>query len=118
MAIQRFKHYCPDIKLITNASHRQLREEISHARVVVNVHYYEKGLLETLRISEALSELTPVVSEYSPNALETPLSKIIDTVGYEDFDGLISKALEIACDYDLFHDRQKRILKFMDGLKL
>ena len=118
MAIQRFKLYCPDIKLVANASYQQLREEISHARVVVNVHYYEKGTLETLRISEALSELTPVVSEYSPNALETPLSMIIDTVSYEDFDGLITKALEIANDYDLFHDRQKRILKFMNGLKL
>lgn len=117
MAIQRFRHYCPDIRVVTNAHYSQLRDEISNARVVVNVHYYESGTLETLRISEALSELTPVVSEFSPNAIESPLSKIIDTVGYEDFDGLISRALEIASDYDLFQDRQIRILRFMDGLK-
>lgn len=117
MAIQRFRHYCPDIRVLTNTHYSQLRDEISNARVIVNVHYYERGIFETLRISEVLSELTPVVSEFSSNALESPLSNIIDTVGYEDFDALISRALEIASDYDLFKDRQIRILRFMDGLK-
>jgi hypothetical protein len=116
LAIQRFRHHYPEIRIITNASYSQLEREIANARVVVNVHYYDWGTLETLRISEVLSELTPVVSEFSPNSSETPLSDVIDFVGYEDFDGLVIRALEIASDYKVFQDRQIKIMTYLESL--
>jgi glycosyltransferase involved in cell wall biosynthesis len=41
----------------------ELQQLISKAKIVANIHYYEGALLETTRLSEALSLGVPVVSE-------------------------------------------------------
>lgn len=42
-----------------------IREKIRRAKIVLNIHYYDDALLETVRINECLSLGTPVVSESS-----------------------------------------------------
>lgn len=52
-----------DVKLVSNLYSVDLWKELSAARVIVNIHYYNNALLETTRISECLTLGIPVVSE-------------------------------------------------------
>lgn len=50
----------------------ELLELVGRTKVVVNIHYYEKPHLETMRLSQCFSVGTPVVSEWADDARDYP----------------------------------------------
>ncbi len=51
------------VAIVSEVFGQEMRRTIARARVVINLHYYEDGLLEMPRIQECLSLGVPVVSE-------------------------------------------------------
>jgi hypothetical protein len=63
------------VRLVNDLFGEEMRELIRHAKMVINLHYYEGALLETPRIMECISLGTPVLSEtahdkFGPTGLE------------------------------------------------
>ena len=79
-------------KLIGNVFGEELYDEISKAKIIVNIHYYEGALLETTRIYECLSRDALIVSESSSDiANHKNLENIIDFTEIGDIDGMMSR---------------------------
>ena len=70
----------------------EMRDLLDRAKLVVNIHFYENALLETTRISEALSHGARVVSETASdqhdNAAFVPL---VDFVPRDDVDAFVTR---------------------------
>ena len=60
------------VKVCDETFGEQMAIEITRARVVLNLHYYENALLETPRIQECISLGVPVVSEATDDMSEYP----------------------------------------------
>ncbi|MFM8898673.1 MAG: methyltransferase domain-containing protein [Burkholderiales bacterium] len=61
-----------DVRVCSEVFGQEMLDEISRARVVINLHYYENALLEMPRIQECLSLGVPVVSESAQDQDEYP----------------------------------------------
>lgn len=61
-----------DVQIFSGVFGQEMQAAILQARVVINLHYYEDGLLETPRIQECLSLGVPVVSESSQDQDDYP----------------------------------------------
>ena len=61
-----------DVVVINDMYGQDMKKAIKSARVVVNLHYYENALLETVRLWECLSLGIPVVSESTDDQDEYP----------------------------------------------
>lgn len=59
-----------NVKICTEVFGEELYREISKAKVVVNIHFYENALLESTRLSELISLGKMVVSEEGVNKVE------------------------------------------------
>lgn len=70
------------VKVISEVFGDELYEELSKAKIVINLHYYENAMLETTRLYEVLSLGTSVVvSERSSDPKEEErLEEIVDFV--------------------------------------
>lgn len=83
---------------------------IARAKVVLNMHYYEEGVFETVRVSYLLANEKAVVAEYNGAAtLNNFLSEAVCAVPYE--------ALVKTC-IALVNDGQKRIEQARKGFEL
>ncbi len=80
------------LKVIDGLFGEHLLDELSQAKVVVNIHYYEGALLETTRIYECLSRGALVISESSSDIDEHPeLSAVVDFVPVGDIDRMVER---------------------------
>lgn len=66
---------------------------IARARVVLNVHYYEAGILELVRISYLLANRCTVLSEHGADALED--AALEGGVAFADYGDLVDRAREL-----------------------
>lgn len=90
-------------KVISNIFGKELYNEISKAKLVVNIHYYEGALLETTRIYECLSRDALVVSESSSDIAEHQnLQNIVDFTKIGDIDEMMARI-----DYWLFNEARR-----------
>lgn len=82
-----------DVKVINNLFGDDLYKELSKAKIIVNLHYYEGALLETTRIYECLSLNTAVIiSEKSVDQNEhKDLEKLVDFVEIGDTNSLTKR---------------------------
>lgn len=105
-----------NVKVESNLFGEPLYREMSKARIVINIHYYENAMLETTRLHETLSVGTSlIVSERSCDAdAEARLSGIVDFVPEGDV-----AALEERISYWLSHEdeRVKRVEQNNELLK-
>jgi len=84
------KHF--RVKVIGNLFGEQLYAELAHARIVVNIHYYEEALLETTRIWECLSLHKLIVSERSSDMDQhADLMQLIDFVDVDDISVMVER---------------------------
>ncbi|MGL6540008.1 GT99 family glycosyltransferase N-terminal domain-containing protein [Aeromonas hydrophila] len=84
------KHF--SVKIINNLFGDALYAEMSKAKVVVNIHYYEGALLETTRIYECLSQNKIIVSEESADMDEySELLPLVDFVPVNDIQAMVEK---------------------------
>lgn len=105
-----------NLKVISNSFGEALYEELSKAKIVVNVHYYENALLETTRLYEALSRSDClIVSERScDTGADKELENIVDFTPIGDIDAMISRIEYWLSNEDL---RQKKVRSNLESLK-
>jgi GR25 family glycosyltransferase involved in LPS biosynthesis len=58
------------VKVVSEVFGNELYRELTSAKIIVNIHYYENALLETTRMYECLSLGLKIVSEESSNMQE------------------------------------------------
>jgi hypothetical protein len=81
-----------NVRVETNLFGQKMTDLLSRAKIVVNIHYYEKALLETTRLSEALSYGAFVVSEQSiDQADQTDFDNLVDFVASNDVDAFVRR---------------------------
>lgn len=84
------KHF--SVKIINDLFGDALYAEMSKAKVIVNIHYYEGALLETTRIYECLSQNKVIVSEESSDMDEySALLPLVDFVPVNDIQAMVEK---------------------------
>ena len=84
------KHF--SVKIINDIFGDALYAEMSKAKVIVNIHYYEGALLETTRIYECLSQNKIIVSEESADMDEhSALLPLVDFVPINDIDEMVER---------------------------
>lgn len=84
------KHF--RVKVIDNLFGEALYAELTRARIIVNIHYYEDALLETTRIWECLSLHKLIVSERSSDMDQhADLTQLIDFVDVDDISGMVER---------------------------
>lgn len=92
------------VKVLSEVYGDELRNEISRAKVVVNIHYYEGALLETTRIWECLSLGRLLVSERSSDMdRHASLDGLVDFVEVGDIAGMVERIA-----YWLSNESQRR----------
>jgi hypothetical protein len=80
------------VKVINNQFGQALYSELSKAKVIVNIHYYENALLETTRLAEALSLGALIVSEDTKDRSEYPqLDQLVDFVPLDDVQSMVDR---------------------------
>ena len=88
-----------EVRVVSEVFGQELVEILRSARVVVNIHYYEGALLETTRLSEAISLGIPVVSEEGVNPEEyQEFRQWVDFVPVGDVPALIAAVRRLLDD--------------------
>lgn len=85
-----------DVAIVQKTFQDDIREAILDSKIVVNIHYYNRSILETCRINECLSFGTPVLSEASQDTSDYP--ELLSGVRYfpeGDIEGMLTAAREM-----------------------
>ncbi len=78
----------------------QMRATLDRAKVVVNIHFYEDALLETTRISEALTHGARVVSETAADQHDNAaFDALVEFVPRDDVDGFVARVGQVLADW-------------------
>ena len=81
-----------NVLVVSEVFGEELLKTVASARVVVNIHYYERALLETTRVYECLSLHRVIVSETSSDIDEHEvLRDLIDFVPVDDVDAMVDR---------------------------
>lgn len=81
-----------NIRVENNLFGSQIKALLDRTKVVVNVHFYENAVLETTRISEALSHGAHVVSETAiDQSSRSDFAAYVDFVAVGDVDAFIAR---------------------------
>jgi hypothetical protein len=81
-----------NIRIESNLFGSEMMDLISRSKVVVNIHYFENALLETTRLSEALSHGAFIVSEQSVDQTDqTDFDGMVDFVAPNDVEGFVKQ---------------------------
>lgn len=81
-----------NLKILNEVYGNELLLEVSKAKIVINIHYYENALLETTRIYECLSIDKLIISETSSDIdNHSNLQNIVDFVDIGDIDAMVKK---------------------------
>ncbi len=85
-----------DLQVVTEVFGDDMNRLLRSAKVVVNIHHYEDALLETTRLSEALSLGARVVSEEGVDqADQAAFEDRVDFVSIGDVDAFVAKTLAV-----------------------
>lgn len=80
------------LKIINDSYKDELYQELSKAKIVVNIHYYENALLETTRLYESLSLNRLVISEDAQDSKYYPdLLECVEIVPKDDIEAMVEK---------------------------
>lgn len=95
------------VKIVNGVFGTALYKELSDAKLVVNIHYYENALLETTRLYECLSlSNNIIISERGRDQDQHKyLENMIDFVDDGDVEGLVSKIDYYIKDSDLINKK-------------
>lgn len=89
------------VKVVTEVFGDGMRDLLSRAKVVVNIHYYDGAILETTRIAEALSHGARVVSETAVDQAENGFyDKLVTFVPRDDVDGFVAAVRTVLAAWD------------------
>ena len=100
------KHF--SVKVCKEIFGQELHEELKYAKVAINIHYYDKALLESVRLSELIENGKLIVSERGIEKCENEaFEKLVSFVDADDIDGLvyhIKKLLDGDAENSLVND--------------
>ena len=105
-----------NIRIVTEVFGDEVLFLIQRAKIVVNIHYYENALLETTRISEALSLGAVIVSEKSVDmdtCEEFEEAVIFASVG--DVDEFVEKCGELLNDKEKYNEQVLKVDNFISN---
>ncbi len=92
------------VKMLNHLVADEKQEELSKAKLVLNIHSCEKSRLEALRICEALSHGCMVISEAGENEAVYPhLQEMVEFVAAGDVDSMLERI-----EYWMTHDEELR----------
>ncbi|OYU18734.1 MAG: hypothetical protein CFE34_08975 [Rhodobacteraceae bacterium PARR1] len=78
----------------------QMRATLDRAKVVVNIHFYDDALLETTRISEALTHGARVVSETAADQADNAaFAPLVDFVPRDDVGAFVARVGQVLADW-------------------
>ncbi|OOF53792.1 hypothetical protein BKK56_10650 [Rodentibacter genomosp. 2] len=81
-----------NIRIVSNLFGEELYKELSKAKIIINIHYYDGALLETTRLYECLSLNKFIISETSPDIHNhSELQPCIEFVEINDIQGMREK---------------------------
>ena len=79
-----------NLHIVNDKFGSELRDMLDRAKIVVNIHFYDNALLETTRLSEALSHGAHVVSECAVDQNEhSYFEKAVSFVPTDDIDAFV-----------------------------
>jgi hypothetical protein len=84
---------------------------ISRSLCVVNIHFYQGAILESIRLSESLSLGTPVVSEDAIDRCTYPYKNLVDFAPTGNWDELINSVHSVVTNSEDWTIRHKNITK-------
>ncbi|WP_127754085.1 sulfotransferase [Devosia sp. 1566] len=103
-----------NVTIINDLFDDAMRDTIRRAKLVLNIHFYENGLLETNRLLEALSLGTPVISEVGADQAEHgTLAGIVDFVQLGDVDAMAQAIEPLLNDAAHYATREAAIRQFV-----
>ncbi|MBM7322291.1 class I SAM-dependent methyltransferase [Agrobacterium pusense] len=90
-----------NIRVESNLFGGELQDLLKRTKVVANIHFYEEALLETTRLSEALSFGARVVSEESVDQADrTDFADLVDFVPVGDIQSFLSQVQKALDTWD------------------
>jgi len=90
-----------NVRVESNVFGEEIQALLQRSKIVVNVHYYEDALLETTRLSEALSNGARVVSEESVDQADrAEFEGIVDFVPVGDIEAFLAKVGQVLASWD------------------
>lgn len=98
-------------KILENVWGNNRLNIINNSKIVINIHYYDKSILETVRLSLLLSNVALVVSETSSDTkLDNDLSQYLILTEY---DKLVDKCTELLLiDKNRYTELRNSVAKF------
>ena len=84
------------VRVVDKVFGAELMQLVASAKLVANIHYYEGALLETTRLSEAMSLGIPVVSETAADQADhASLAPAVRFTPVGDVDGMVTAIAEL-----------------------
>jgi hypothetical protein len=99
------------VEVVEGTYESELANLISRSRCVINVHFYEDSILETIRLSESMSYGTPVISEDARDRADFPYAHLVEFVPLGDWDRLLDSVLDIVRNGERWNNRHQAICK-------
>jgi hypothetical protein len=86
LILETLKQLFPDLKIeiYDKLFGQDLKDKITKAKIILNLHYYENSVLETARIFEALNYNVHIISENNKEDIKIPNTHFIKDLGYYD----------------------------------
>ena len=107
-----------NVKVVSGIFGQEMHQLIASAKVIVDIHYYEQSLLETVRISECLSLGKVIVSERSVDQQEhAHLEDIVEFVDQGDANQMIAVIQKFLSNDDLRAKRESEIGSYVQKEK-
>jgi len=102
------------IKVVNRVFGLEMHRLIASAKVIINIHYYEQALLETVRINECLSLGKVIVSEKCIDQKEhIQLEQVIEFVDVGDAENLIAAVQKYLLDDELRVKRESEVIEYV-----
>lgn len=108
--LQQKLHPKYKIKIITSIFENELFKEILKAKIIINIHYYENGILETNRFNECLSCKKIVISE-KPNIID-----VENYLAYSDKIIFVDNPLEMYEKIVYYLENEEEYQKYIDNI--
>ncbi len=103
------------IEVVTATYGKDLNSLIQSSKCVINIHFWENSLFESIRISEVLSQSTPVISEEGLGQDEYPYTNLVSINRLGDWQSMAVEISRLIHNRATWIRRYSQIRKQLDG---
>lgn len=98
------------VKVLENIWGNERTQELFNAKLIINIHFYPKAILETVRIAYLLSQNLVVLSETSDDRVLDRLHQ--KWVIFADYDNLVENAIRLIQNPNLISQQRDRLSNY------